>query len=210
LEIAEKKWKIELNQYLEYFRAKLFVDLREGKMQGFGIKLNGSSLEEIDNAIKDSDILLHKELMQAIPREDWISSRIDWDNSILFFGKSAYCWVNCDVDWMLSTYPIPEKLPIGTVVCVGDLFVLEQTGGTEPKVSTRCGRPALPWDQFHVEVAALATAKALPLKKEAAIHHFEAWFREKLGLDVGRSSIGQKLTPYYDRFVWGQTANPDN
>jgi hypothetical protein len=66
----------------------------------------------------------------------------------------------------------------------------------------------LPWDQFHLEVAALAKVNALPRKKEAAIQHFEDWFREKLGLRVGRSSIGQKLTPYYDRFVRGQTTNP--
>ena len=56
----------------------------------------------------------------------------------------------------------------------------------------------------------MANAKALPQKKEAAIQHFENWFRKKLGVDVSRSSIGQKLTPYYDRFIWGKTTNPDD
>jgi hypothetical protein len=27
------------------------------------------------------------------------------------------------------------------------------------------------------------------------------WFRNELGISVSRSAIGQKLAPYYDRFV---------
>jgi hypothetical protein len=39
---------------------------------------------------------------------------------------------------------------------------------------SRRGRPPLPWDRFHLEVAALLRVNAPPTKEEAAIHHFEA------------------------------------
>ena len=91
-----------------------------------------------------------------------------------------------------------------TVNSLGDVYILNNSDNRDLTTSIRRGRPSLPWELFYLEVASLARANALPEKKEAAIHHFESWFREELGLHVGRSSIGQKLTPYYDRFVRAQ------
>ena len=160
--------------------------------------------------METNGIHLHEEPMQLIPNDEWIASKIDWKNSILFSGEYAYCWINFDVDSVLSAHPMPEKPPIGTVTPAGDLLHPQIGRWRRTKFSTRRGRPSLPWDQFHLEVAALAISNALPQKKEAAIQHFESWFKEKLGLQVGRSSISQKLTPYYDRFVRGQPKIPSD
>jgi hypothetical protein len=134
-------------------------------------------------------------------------SNIDWDSNILYVEQFAYFWIRFSVPEMLSVYPIPQLASAGPVSALGDVFILEESENPERRVPSKRGRPALPWDRFHVEVAALVNANALPDKKEAAIHHFEAWFRDILGLRVGRSSIGQKLTPYYERFIRAPTKN---
>ena len=46
---------------------------------------------------------------------------------------------------------------------------------------------------------------ALPEKKEAAIADFEGR-RDKLGISVGRTAIGQKLKPYYQKFFSSNSA----
>jgi hypothetical protein len=205
IELAEKDaaWQIQYLEYLEYYKAKIFVDMRDGKIKGRGIKLLGSNEEEIGKSADKIESRLNEIQMTPIPPEAWVASRIDWNNCILYNDENAYCWVNFDVNEMLSLYEIRDRPSAGAIIQVGNLFVLEQAVGAEASVSAPRGRPALPWDQFHLEVAALIDARALPQKKESAIQHFENWFRVELGLQVGRSSIGQKLTPYYDRFVWG-------
>jgi hypothetical protein len=63
------------------------------------------------------------------------------------------------------------------------------------------GRPPFPWDPFHIEVATLLLRNELPEKKEAAIEYFQGWFLREHGIEVGRSVIGDKLKPYYDKFI---------
>jgi len=130
--------------------------------------------------------------------------KIDWKSSALFGDEYTFCWIHFSTESVLAAYPIPSLPPVGTVNSLGDVYILNNSDNRDLTTSIRRGRPSLPWELFHLEVASLARANALPEKKEAAIHHFESWFREELGLHVGRSSIGQKLTPYYDRFVRAQ------
>lgn len=40
----------------------------------------------------------------------------------------------------------------------------------------------------------------LPAKQEALIAEMQDWCKAKWGLDVGRSTLLQKLKPYYDAF----------
>jgi hypothetical protein len=125
-----------------------------------------------------------------------VYSKIDWENSILFGAEYSYCWIRFEVEAMLSIYPVPELPEIGTVRKLCDSYILDSQNGGEPPREARRGRPPLPWDLFHVEVAARARQGILPDKKEAAISELGDWFRGKHGVTVSRSSIGQKLTPY--------------
>jgi hypothetical protein len=101
---------------------------------------------------------------------------------------------------MLSVYPIPELPAIGSVRKLCDVYLLDGQNLDNAPPLARRGRPPFPWEGFHVEVASLIQQNALPEKKEAAIAHFEGWFRDKLGISVSRSAIGQKLKPYYQKF----------
>jgi hypothetical protein len=100
----------------------------------------------------------------------------------------------------LSVYPIPDLPEVGSVKKLCDTYILDRQNLEDAPVQARRGRPPFPWEEFHVEVAALIQKNALPEKKEAAIAHFERWFRAKLGISVSRTAIGQKLKPYYQRF----------
>jgi hypothetical protein len=41
----------------------------------------------------------------------------------------------------------------------------------------------------------------MPRKKEAAIEYFRTWFDREHNIRVSRSVVGEKLKPYYDRFL---------
>ncbi len=194
-------WNREFDTYLEYFKSRIFVDLREDKIGGFGVKLKGSSWEEIRKAIDDDDTRLEKQDHVPIGQAEWILSKIDWGKSVLYGKEFSYCWVNFNVEQMFSVYTVPDLPTIGSVEKLCDSYILDRQNLDDPPPHVRRGRPPLPWEQFHVEVAALVQKNALPEKKEAAIADFERWFRERLGISVSRSAIGQKLKPYYQRFL---------
>jgi hypothetical protein len=206
LEILEElkevdDWNQEFDTYLEYFKSRAFVDLREGKIGGFGVKIKGSSWKEILKAIDNDDTRLEKQDRLPIGQAEWIPSKIDWGKSILYGKEFSYCWVNFNVEQMFSVYAVPDVPTIGSVKKLCDSYILDRQNLDDPPPQVRRGRPSLPWERFHVEVAALVQKNALPEKKEAAIADFERWFRETLGISVSRSAIGQKLKPYYQRFL---------
>jgi hypothetical protein len=195
------QWQVSLDNYLEYFKARLFVDLREGKIHGSGIEIPAKDEVGAIAYIQTDGFYLSEQPTVRIPEALWTHTKIDWENSALIGDQCVYCWVHFSTEAMISSYPIPSPLITDKVNSVGDLYVLDGAGRGESMLPSRRGRPPLPWDQFHLEVAALTAAGALPRKKEAAIHHFVEWFREEFGVSASRSSIGQKLTPYYERFM---------
>jgi hypothetical protein len=84
---------------------------------------------------------------------------------------------------------------------IGVNFVLSEASEKSPGAARPRGRPAFAWDAFHLEVTDLLLRKELPEKKEAAIQHLQEWFAKTLNQCPSRSSIGEKLKPYYDRFM---------
>jgi hypothetical protein len=83
---------------------------------------------------------------------------------------------------------------------VWDTFILSEKPNLI-RSNLRRGRPPYPWDGFHLELAGLLHRNALPEKKEAAIEYFRNWFDREHGIKASRSVIGEKLKPYYDRFI---------
>jgi hypothetical protein len=203
-ELREKKsWDRGFEHYLEYIKTKVFLDLRDGTITGSGIKVKGSSWQEICDSVSVSpaEIELKNQEHLAIGQTEWIPSKIDWRKSILYGKEFSYVWVNFEVDSMLSVYPIPELPAIGSVRKLCDAYLLDRQNLDDAPPLARRGRPPFPWEEFHVEVAALIQKNALPEKKEAAIADFERWFRDRFGIPVGRTAIGQKLKPYYQKFL---------
>jgi hypothetical protein len=163
------------------------------------VKIKGSSWDEIKHNQFIEGSGLAPEQHSEIERTEWASSKTDWNKSVLYGPEFSYFWVNVDVDQMLAAFPIPNPLHTGSAKRLGDNYITDEQvfDGDTPKASR--GRPPLPWEPFHVEVALLYKNNELPQKKEAAIAHFQDWFRENFGVSASRSAIGQKLTPYYDK-----------
>jgi hypothetical protein len=194
-------WEKSFSEYLEYHKSKIYIDLRDDKLKAFGIRVHGSNEADMVKFVESNDINLSRQNTVEIDQRKWVFSKIDWKNGILFGESDSYCWIQFEVEKIFDLYPIPELLPIGTLRRLNDLYIFDGDEGDDASTKTKRGRPPLPWDRFHLEVAALAKANALPEKKEAAIQHFEAWFKATVGTTAGRSTIGQKLTPYYEKFM---------
>jgi hypothetical protein len=103
---------------------------------------------------------------------------------------------------LLSVFP-GEKQVIA-VKRIGDTLVVNEIQPQKNPSRVTRGRPSYPWEQFHLEVSALLQRNELPAKKEAAIQHFQSWFERELGIRPSRAAIGEKLTPYYERFLRGR------
>jgi hypothetical protein len=108
-----EKWDREFREVTEYYKSKIYVDLRDGKLIG-GIKLVGTNSSEIDDVVEKNDTRLEELEFLQIDQREWVYSKIDWENSIVFGVEYSYCWVRFEVESMLSTYPIPELLPVGS------------------------------------------------------------------------------------------------
>ena len=99
-------------------------------------------------------------------------------------------------------FPGDKREPVHGVERIGTSFLLDETAEKIPLRKARRGRPpTYPWDAFHREVTSLVKEDKLPRKKEACIQDFQDWFRDKFGVRPSRAAVGEKLKPYYDRFV---------
>ena len=137
------KWNSKYLEFLEYHKARIFVDIRDRKINGKGIKIRGSNIETIRETLDSENISLSKLPMEEIPFGQWTFSGIDWDNCILYCDDISYCWINFDVEAMLSTYPIQDRPSAGLIIQVGDLFVLQQTGAEARRCFKWVERPVL-------------------------------------------------------------------
>jgi hypothetical protein len=89
-------------------------------------------------------------------------------------------------------------------LCAGKLnprfLLLDDTKITAP---TRIilGRPSFKWDEFHLEIAERLQKGVLPTKQKAFISEMQQWCKTQWGREVARSTLLQKIKPYYDAFV---------
>jgi len=123
------EWDTDFNIFLEYFKSKIFFDLRDGKIITEGIKLNGTNTEASDANIKKDNIVLEELGFFSIDQRQWVYSKIDWENSILYGTESSYCWIRFEVESMLSTYSVPELPALGTATKLCDTYILESLFG---------------------------------------------------------------------------------
>ena len=49
----------------------------------------------------------------------------------------------------------------------------------------------------------------MAVKKEAAIRDLQDWFYARHKLKVGRSTVGERLKPYFDELGRKKTENPE-
>jgi hypothetical protein len=184
---------------LEYPSSRIFVALREGRLKAQGRKLPSNDVNEALSMLADDGHSTFDLAFSDIPTSFWTLQGINFDTSTAKSENQHYCHINFQTEEVLAVFP-GERRPVGAVEQIGVSYVIGDAVQSSFTRNKR-GRPAYPWELFHLEVADLVRRGELPKKKEAAIEHFQQWFREQLGVRPSRAAVGEKLTPYYNRFL---------
>jgi hypothetical protein len=194
-----QNWRLLYQRAVEYPTSKIFVALRSGKINAMGRLLPSIDVDEALQILEAEKRDITEVELTNIPQSFWSLKGIDFESSAAQNETAHYCHISCLTEEILAAFP-GEREPISEVERMGDSFILNEGSGIAPKKSNR-GRPSYPWEAFHIEAAELIRRNELPTKKEAAIEHFQDWFHRELKVRPSRAAIGERLTPYYDRFM---------
>lgn len=180
----------------------MFVELREGRFRAYGRKLPRPTVEESMAFFSTEDDWpgWDETDWTEIPADFWLSGGIDWDGCHADGRDGAYALIVIDCESLLKIFPMSTSVPVQGVFQVGDTLVLREGETSLPLAAPRRGRRPFNWDEFHIEMAGRVQRGPLPAKQEALIAEMQDWCKAKWGLDVGRSTLLQKLKPYYDAF----------
>lgn len=201
-ERACMEWQPHYDRATEYAASQLFVALRDGRLRASGRVLPSVNIDEAITSLKAEERYVGDLALTEIPRSFWSLKGIHFDISAAQNSEVYYCHVVLGTDDLLTVFP-GDKQPIGAEQ-IGDTIVVNDIAPNTSQPRTPRGRPSYPWERFHLEVSALLQRNELPAKKEAAIQHFQSWFERELSIRPSRAAIGEKLTPYYDRFLRGR------
>jgi hypothetical protein len=192
-------WDLLYQQAIEYPVSKIFVALRSGDLKAKGRLLPTLDKDEAFEMLSADDRSIYDIEQSEIPPSFWSLQGIDFDASAAKGQKAHYCHIAFRTIEVISLFP-GDRESVNGVERVGDVYVIHHRPSMVRKNSVR-GRPSYPWESFHIEVAAMVRRDELPAKKEAAIEHFQTWFQKELGIRPSRAAVGDKLKPYYDKFV---------
>jgi hypothetical protein len=191
-------WDANFKEFIDVRRNKLFLALSEGRVGAVGKKLPQPTLEWSSDL--DEEEWLRNSPWEAIPATFWISFKIDWDLSRAEGRGGAYSFIMTPTADLVREFPLPQGQAVSDVVRIGnDLVMNSDTGVVE--IQRKGGRPAQSWDEFHLEVAKWVATGALPDKQDSFIEEMQAWCKKQWGRPMGRSTLLEKIKPYYDAFV---------
>ena len=201
-------WQRAYNSYSDQFAAEILLELRRGNIKAWGSKLPFAERKSVLKYLSFKEIGLSDLEIVEIPRDQWVTTSVNWEESSLSNGKQAFIWIHLLSSEVLAAFPPRRKLqgPTAGILPPGATFAAAPVVPEASPANLR-GRPPFPWEPFHVEVARLFRDHEVPEKMEAAIAHFIAWFKADLGEDVSRASISKRLKIYYDELVRKKTEN---
>jgi hypothetical protein len=199
------EWEGKFDQFTEQPRFALVQALLEERLGATGKMLPRATIEAsfklMDRETEGWSSARYVD-REPIPPDFWSSAKIDWSDSLaegLTEGREvAYGLILIEVAQLLKEFPLPNGDVYGGVTKAGDYLVL--TSDDEIRGGAKQGRPSYNWDDFHVEMAK-RVRQGLPPKKDACIWEMEKWCEEKWKHSVGKSTLSQKIKPYYDEFV---------
>jgi hypothetical protein len=192
-------WHPHYERAIEYPCSRIFIALREGRLASKGRLLPALDEDEAVDELEAKD-----EGILNIPPTDispsfWTLKGIDFESSAAKNAVAHYCHISFLTDDVLRIFP-GEREDVSGVERVGEILILND-GPSRYRSNSRRGRPPYPWDGFHIEVADLLQRNKMPAKKEAAIEHFQSWFEREHGIRPSRAAVGEKLKPYFDKFI---------
>jgi hypothetical protein len=200
-EAAVSSWHTDLRDFIDLHQSRLFMALREAKLEAEGIKLPAKTYESSVGKLEETKWEgWSRSEWVGIPPDFWRSDGINWRESWAEGRDAAYALIQVTTEALFDCFPPPP--PEGSnAVRVGHNWMLPLAERDENLVRKSRGRPPLHWDSFHVEVAARIQAGTLPEKQEAFIAEMQQWCLKEWHHEVARTTLLQKIKPYYDRFV---------
>jgi hypothetical protein len=188
----------ELSHFLDLHRAKLFIALGEGKLVAQGIKLPEKSYEASLARLRETDWKgwSFSEWI-SIPPDFWHSEKINWKKCLAEGRDATFALIQIETVELLACFP-PEPTQAAGVVRVANDLIAVELEDDESKACNLRGRPAFNWDSFHVEIAMRIKSNSFPEKQEALIADMKEWCERHWHHQVGRSTLLQKIKPYYD------------
>jgi hypothetical protein len=195
------RWDGELSHFLDLRRARLFMALREGKLVAEGIKLPEKTYEASLVRLRETEWEgWSRSEWVSIPPDFWNSEKINWKKCWAEGRDAAFALIQIETEQLFACFPPPPAQAADVVRVANDMIAVEQTGD-ESKARNLRGRPAFDWDSFHVEIAMRIKSNSFPEKQEAFIADMQEWCDRHWLRQVGRSTLLQKIKPYYDGFA---------
>jgi hypothetical protein len=187
------EWSLRFQELLKRYHNEFLTALRDGRLGSEGQRSGQLTEEEIAEGAGWRDIPL-----EAIPSSFWSSCEIDWEKCLAKGETAGYESILVKTDDLFRVFPLPASQDATGVRKIGNYLVAsEQYVGPSRK-----GRPPIvPWDDFHLELARRVVAVTLPEKQEAGIEDMQIWCEKQWGDKPGRSTMLQKIAPYYEEFI---------
>jgi hypothetical protein len=202
LEASLAEWGLEFDDCVDEFKSEIFLKLKKGELTAFGTTCSIGGGEHALDMWESEEKWPTQNDEKEIPKKNWISSAINWDQSALEGRENAFMWVRVSTDQLIEIFPPVLTVPFQDIKNSGSTFVIADNHIAHKKSGApRVGRPSLPWDEFNVEVARMFRDGEVPKKQEAAIVELQDWFFRTHGLKPSRAAILPRLKTYYDRLV---------
>lgn len=186
----QTEWDQKYAEYIELVEAKLFIILKEGKLKASGKRIWQE--DGFDN---------WKDEHEEIPTSFWRRDAIDWMASASKTGGGHYCHICVETSQLFKLFPEPEAQEARSVSLIAGQYLLDEEEVTKNLKMNRRGRPALDWDSFYLEVTDRVKRDDLPTKQEAFVAEMQKWCLENWKHEPGRSTILQKISPFYKKYV---------
>lgn len=198
----QTEWDQKYEAYIEVIESKFFVALREGKIRAYGRKLPHHHLDKAYDLLdrKGSWSWFDME-HEEIPADFWRLEGVDWYKSSAQNGENHYFHIYVKTEELMDVFPAPCGEVARSVSLIAGQYVLDDSQAEKIKKTRKRGRPSLDWDSFFLELAGRIKNDDLPEKQEAFIAEMQGWCLEHWGQEVGRSTLLEKISPFYQRYV---------
>jgi hypothetical protein len=190
---AQKDWDEKYEECAELTKTKIYLALREGKIDAVGRHIP-ANFEENENFYWTMSEHV------SIPADYWRLEGIDWKQSASNNKKGHYCHICVNTEQLMSAFPSPDPEQAKSIQIIADQYILNEEDASKPLPKGNRGRPSKNWDAFYAEAMFRVYEGDLPDKQDAFIAGMQEWCTKNWGGNIGRSTISEKISPFYNRY----------
>lgn len=187
----QDEWDAAYDDFIQVIEAKLFIALKEGRLKAFGkpVTLDKDGFQNGGGE--------HEE----IPTKHWRQDDIKWTASASENKTGHYSHIYVETDQLFELFPPPDAEDTKHISVVAGQYVIDEENTEKIKIPHKKGRPSYDWPSFYMELMDRHQAGNIPNKQEAFIAEMQQWCKDNWGKDVARSTLLEKISPFYNRYV---------